>query len=72
VRVREFKRMANKVQPEWLKPDTDMDTIERKFWKTMSIGPPLYGADTPGMDLSHHRCLITIQAAITYTCMGYE
>jgi jumonji domain-containing protein 2 len=40
--------MANKCQPKWLKPDTDLDTIERQFWKTVAIGPPLYGADTPG------------------------
>lgn len=26
----------------------DLESLERKFWKNVTLNPPLYGADVPG------------------------
>jgi hypothetical protein len=36
------------VRPEKIKDDTDVDTLEREFWRSITQFPPLYGADSPG------------------------
>ncbi|CAD5211224.1 unnamed protein product [Bursaphelenchus okinawaensis] len=46
--VRQFEELA--LSQHYLNPrqDLELKDIERQFWRTLCVGEPIYGADTPG------------------------
>lgn len=46
--VEEFRKLACSKKMQNPKPLLDLIELERHYWKTISFGKPIYGADTTG------------------------
>ena len=47
ISARDFQKKAT--SPKYKTPQmTDLEDVERKYWKNITFVPPIYGADVPG------------------------
>jgi len=57
--VRDFYKKAT--SPKYKTPPqmTDLEDVERKYWKNITFVPPIYGADVPG-SITDKDCTVSL------------